>query len=31
LLGILHTTLFGGLFWSCNFDHLRANGSLTYE
>ena len=22
LLGILHTTLFGGLFWTCSFDHL---------
>lgn len=30
-MGILHTTLFGGLFWTCNFDHLRANGSLTFE
>jgi hypothetical protein len=30
LLGILHTTLFGGLFWHCSFDHLRANGSLSF-
>ena len=22
LFGILHTTLFGGLFWTCSFDHL---------
>ncbi len=30
LLGILHTTLFGGLFWSCKFDHLRGNGSMSF-
>jgi hypothetical protein len=30
LLGILHTTLFGGLFWHCNFDHLRGNGSMSF-
>lgn len=31
LFGILHTTLFGGLFWSCHFDHLNSNGSLSFE
>ena len=30
LFGILHTTLFGGLFWTCSFDHLQSNGSLSY-
>jgi voltage-dependent calcium channel R type alpha-1E len=31
LLGILHTTLFGGGFWSCSYDHLLDNGSMSYE
>lgn len=31
MLSILHMTLFGGRFWSCNFDHLTANGSMSFE
>jgi voltage-dependent calcium channel R type alpha-1E len=31
LLGILHTTLFGGGFWQCSYDHLIDNGSMSYE
>jgi len=31
LFGILHTTLFGGLFWACSFDHLQSNGSFSYQ
>ena len=31
LFAILHTALFGGLFWHCKFDHLRSNGSLSIE
>ena len=30
LFGILHTKLFGGLFWTCHFTHLKDNGSLSY-
>lgn len=31
MFAILHMTLFGGLFWSCSFDHLTANGQMTYK
>lgn len=31
LLAILHTTLFGGGFYSCSYDHLMSNGSMSYE
>lgn len=31
LFGILHCTLFGGLFWYCQTEHLIANSSLSYQ
>lgn len=31
LFGILHTKLFGGLFFTCHFVHLKDNGSLSFE